>query len=33
VVKLLAGRGRDLSAGSLALALACALYYVFGLPH
>jgi AGZA family xanthine/uracil permease-like MFS transporter len=33
VVKLAAGRGRELNAGSVALAIACAAYYVFGLPH
>jgi AGZA family xanthine/uracil permease-like MFS transporter len=33
VVKLLAGRGRELNGGSLALAAACAVYYVWGLPH
>jgi AGZA family xanthine/uracil permease-like MFS transporter len=33
VVKVLAGRHRELSAGSVALALACAAYYAFGLPH
>jgi adenine/guanine/hypoxanthine permease len=33
VVKLLAGRHRDLSAGQVVLALACAAYFVFGLPH
>jgi adenine/guanine/hypoxanthine permease len=33
VVKTLAGRARELSAGSLVLAALCLLYYVFGLPH
>lgn len=33
VVKLLAGRGRELSGGAWALAGLCALYYAFGLPH
>ena len=33
VLKVAAGRGRELNAGSVVLALACLLYYVFGLPH
>jgi AGZA family xanthine/uracil permease-like MFS transporter len=33
LIKALAGRWRDLSAGSLAWALLCASYFVFGLPH
>jgi AGZA family xanthine/uracil permease-like MFS transporter len=33
LLKLLAGRGRELCAGSIVLGLACAVYYVFGLPH
>jgi AGZA family xanthine/uracil permease-like MFS transporter len=33
LLKLLAGRGRELTAGSVVLGLACAVYYVFGLPH
>jgi AGZA family xanthine/uracil permease-like MFS transporter len=33
VMKLLAGRRREITAGSLVLAALCALYYVFGLPH
>jgi len=33
VIKLAAGRAKDVSAGSLALAALCAVYYVFGLPH
>jgi adenine/guanine/hypoxanthine permease len=33
VVKLAAGRANDVSAGSLALAALCAVYYLFGLPH
>jgi len=33
LVKLAAGKGRELRAGSLVLALLCAVYYVFGLPH
>ena len=33
IVKTLAGRARELSAGSIVLAAICALYYVFGLPH
>jgi AGZA family xanthine/uracil permease-like MFS transporter len=31
--KLLAGRGKELNAGSIVLALLCLLYYVFGLTH
>lgn len=33
VLKLATGRARDLSIGSVILALLCAAYYVFGLPH
>jgi AGZA family xanthine/uracil permease-like MFS transporter len=33
VVKLLAGRHRELNAGSITLGLACLAYYAFGLPH
>lgn len=33
VVKLLAGRARELKPGLLVLSALCALYYVFGLPH
>ena len=33
LIKLAAGRGRELSGGSIVLALLCAVYYVFGLPH
>ena len=33
VIKLAAGKGRELRAGSVVLALLCAVYYVFGLPH
>ncbi len=33
LVKIAAGRGRELTAGGMALALACLAYYVFGLPH
>lgn len=33
VMKLLAGRARDVRAGTWVLAALCALYYAFGLPH
>jgi AGZA family xanthine/uracil permease-like MFS transporter len=33
LIKIAAGRGRELRAGSVVLALLCAVYYVFGLPH
>jgi len=33
VLKVLAGRTRELTVGSVVLALVCLLYYVFGLPH
>ena len=33
VLKLLAGRVRELRVGSVMLGLACLVYYVFGLPH
>lgn len=31
--KIAAGRWRELHPGSIVLALACLVYYVFGLPH
>ncbi len=31
--KVLAGRGREVRAGSLVLAALCLVYYIFGLPH
>lgn len=31
--KLIAGRGRQLNAGSVVLGLLCLVYYIFGLPH
>jgi len=31
--KLLAGRGKELNAGSIVLGLLCLVYYIFGLPH
>lgn len=31
--KLIAGRARELNAGSVVLGLLCLIYYVFGLPH
>jgi AGZA family xanthine/uracil permease-like MFS transporter len=31
--KVLAGRWRELSGGSVALALLCLVYFVFGVPH
>jgi AGZA family xanthine/uracil permease-like MFS transporter len=33
ILKLLAGRARELSAGNLALAGLCAVYYLVGIPH
>jgi AGZA family xanthine/uracil permease-like MFS transporter len=33
VLKLLAGRGREVNAGAWTLGAACLVYYVFGLPH
>jgi AGZA family xanthine/uracil permease-like MFS transporter len=33
VLKVLAGRARELTAGSVVLAAMCLVYYVFGLPH
>jgi AGZA family xanthine/uracil permease-like MFS transporter len=33
VLKLASGRGRELNAGMVILALLCAAYYLFGLPH
>jgi adenine/guanine/hypoxanthine permease len=33
LLRLAAGRGRELNAGSVVLGLACLVYYVFGLPH
>jgi AGZA family xanthine/uracil permease-like MFS transporter len=33
LMKLLAGRARELEPGAIALALLCLIYYVFGLPH
>jgi AGZA family xanthine/uracil permease-like MFS transporter len=33
IVKTLAGRWREVNAGSVVLALLCAVYYVFGIPH
>lgn len=33
ILKLVAGRGRELNAGSLVLAGLCAVYFLFGLPH
>ena len=33
VLKVAAGRARELTAGGVVLALACLVYYVFGLPH
>ena len=33
LVKIAAGKGRELRPGSVVLALLCAVYYVFGLPH
>ena len=33
IIKLAAGRWRDLNAGSVVLSLLCAVYYLFGLIH
>jgi AGZA family xanthine/uracil permease-like MFS transporter len=33
IFKVLAGKGKDLNAGSVVMALLCLVYYVFGLPH
>jgi AGZA family xanthine/uracil permease-like MFS transporter len=33
VAKLLAGRGREISSGSILLGALCSVYYLFGLPH
>jgi len=33
VIKLAAGRWRELNAGSVVLSLLCLVYYLFGLPH
>lgn len=33
IMKVAAGRYRDLNAGSIVLGALCAIYYVFGLPH
>lgn len=33
IMKILAGRARELRAGTLVLAALCAVYYIFGLPH
>ncbi|HJW95788.1 MAG TPA: NCS2 family permease [Thermoanaerobaculia bacterium] len=33
IMKLLGGRAKELRAGSIVLAILCAIYYVFGLPH
>ena len=33
VMKLLAGRAREIRGGSVVLALLCVVYYAFGLPH
>jgi AGZA family xanthine/uracil permease-like MFS transporter len=33
IIKVLAGRGREVSLGSFSLAVPCAIYYVWGLPH
>ncbi len=33
LLKLLAGRAREVHPGAAALGLACLVYYVFGLPH
>ncbi len=33
LMKLLAGRRREINAGSLVLAALCLVYYAFGLPH
>ena len=33
IMKLLGGRAKELRAGSIVLAILCAIYFVFGLPH
>ncbi|HET8796384.1 MAG TPA: NCS2 family permease [Thermoanaerobaculia bacterium] len=33
IMKILGGRGRELRAGTIALAVMCGLYYLFGVPH
>jgi AGZA family xanthine/uracil permease-like MFS transporter len=33
VMKLLAGRAREINGGSIVLAILCLVYYIFGLPH
>lgn len=33
LMKLLAGRGREITGGGVTLALLCLVYYAFGLPH
>ncbi|HEV7766295.1 MAG TPA: NCS2 family permease [Thermoanaerobaculia bacterium] len=33
IMKVLAGRARELRAGAIVLAALCALYYLFGIPH
>jgi AGZA family xanthine/uracil permease-like MFS transporter len=33
IMKLAAGRYKELNAGAVVLALLCLVYYVFGLPH
>jgi len=33
IMKLLAGRAREIKPGAIVLAALCAVYYVFGLPH
>jgi AGZA family xanthine/uracil permease-like MFS transporter len=33
LLKIVAGRGRELNAGSVLLGLACLMYYVVGVPH
>lgn len=33
LLKLAAGRWREVNAGSVALAGLCAVYYAFGIPH
>jgi AGZA family xanthine/uracil permease-like MFS transporter len=33
LLKIVTGRGKELSAGSIVLGLLCLVYYIFGLPH
>ena len=33
IMKLLAGRAREINGGSIVLAALCLIYYIFGLPH